>query len=76
VAGKPGQGRTVFKRKELMMSLQLCICCRVQVTKMVITLKKTMMIPLKKIQKKTTPCTQSVTLGMVIANATELLGDH
>ena len=53
------------------MSLQLCICCQVQVTKMVIPLKKiqgkTIIIPLKKIQEKTAPCTQSVALGVAIA---------
>ena len=40
---KPDQGGIVLKRKELMMSLQLCTCCRVQVVKM---------IPLIKIQEK------------------------
>ena len=59
MAGKPGQGRTQLKRKELMMPWQLCICCRVQLMKMV--------IPLKEIQEKTTPRAQSVVLGMVIA---------
>ena len=53
------------------MSLMLHICCQVQVMKMVILLKeesqkKTIMIPLKKIQEDNTTC-QSVALGIVIA---------
>ena len=72
MAGKQGQEGTVLKRKELMMSLLRYICYQVQVMKMVIPLKeesqkKTVMIPLMKIQEKTTPHAQSVALGIVIA---------
>ena len=57
MAGKRDQGGIVLKRKELMMSLQLCICCRVQVVKIIPLIKiqeKIIGIPSKKIQKKLT----------------------
>ena len=74
MAGKPDQGGIVLKRKELMMSLQLCICCRVQVVKIIPLIKiqeKIIGIPSKKIQKKIMLHARNVVLGMAIALKSE-----
>ena len=66
MVGRLGQGGTVLKRKELMISLKVCICCQVRVMKMVSLVKEVLEKTLIQIHN-TVPHAQSVALGMVIA---------